>query len=63
MPFHVQIYRKPALIGPQKWQWRAVANGNNERLARGESYRHKQDMLETVWDLFGTAVTIKQVAR
>lgn len=57
--FYVEIYRTPGLLG-QKWQWRAVANGNYERLARGERYRTKIDMLDTIWDLFGDDVTIKE---
>jgi hypothetical protein len=67
--FHVQIYRKVPLVGRQKWRWRAVAGASpsglfsHERLASGEAYVNKQDMLETVWDLFGEAVRIHEVAK
>lgn len=66
--FHVQIYRKQPLIGRQKWRWRAVEGekpgaGFDEKLAYGEAYANKQDMLDTVWDLFGDDVRIDEVAR
>lgn len=57
--FHVEIYQGRALFGGQRWRWRAIAN-NYERLAQGEAYRNKLDLLETVWDLFGNDVVIKE---
>lgn len=67
--FHIQIYRKQPVFGRQKWRWRAVAGPNptglfsHERLCSGEAYVNKQDMLETVWELFGEAVHIVEVAK
>lgn len=61
--FYVEIYRTPGLLGRQKWQWRAISDGpkggNYERLARGERYVNKQDLLKTIWLLFGDDVMIK----
>lgn len=67
--FHVQIYRRQPLVGRQKWRWRAVEGPRprslfGRKLANGgEAYTNKQDMLETVWDLFGEDVPIHEVAR
>jgi hypothetical protein len=67
--FHVQIYRKRPLIGRQSWRWRAVEGPRpgtlfERKLANGgEPYVNKQDMLETVWKLFGEHVRIDEVTK
>ena len=57
--FYVEIFQGRALLGGQKWRWRAVNRSNFRRLASGEAYANKQDMLRAVWLLFGEDVEIR----
>lgn len=58
--FYVEIWQRHGLMTGGRWRWRAIANGNYERLASGEGYRNKIDMLDTIWDLFGDDVSIRE---
>jgi hypothetical protein len=61
--FSVEIYYSRSLraLGGQRWRWRAVSGPFKEKLAYGEAYLRKQDMLATVWLLFGYNVIIREV--
>ena len=45
----------------KQWRWRAVASGNGERLAHGESYSRRIDCKATVHVLFGHDVDLRLV--
>lgn len=50
--FKVQGYRVNRLLGGVDWRWRAVSTVNGNKLASGQGYSRKVDMLATVGVLF-----------